>query len=489
MARIVRITYSCKACGKVIAVNPWQSIGNPLRSCPSCGAPAIYSWFKEWEFFSSSERSEAYMNASAIPLLVGLIVGIGMTWAELPYALPAAAVTAIIGLAIGFGRLRAQIAESNQRLANPTYRQQLRQANQDVVAPPELNMFVLVCVFGLAVVAACLWMLIVVADLSEGLWIIMQLGVFVGGAILLWGLIALVPACLAERSIIRPILVLALIAGIAGFFWSRYRERGDALSGEELLALLDKQENSSEVNAAIERLGKRKGGAGIGGEWPQHNLRFGLDQGVVTSVRFGNTAQSPYAGTLPYGLRNFDDPPKVREKLGSPRRGSDRSTQGTFDIWQYPERGVNVIFSGGRLFAVEVVAPSRVMPPPPSADAVWNLPGRDAQHADFVALRKNVADQTLREHKFDQGKTQRWGDTIEVRFDKSDKISEVHLFERYLGDLPGGITFESNREAVRKKLGSPSPAKEFTDEFPEKGLLIRYTSKDSVYTVTVSAKK
>src|SRR2546430_15749974 len=56
MATYVKHIYSCKACGAVIAVNPWTTLAAPLGECPSCRAPVVYSWCKEWEFCSAEER-------------------------------------------------------------------------------------------------------------------------------------------------------------------------------------------------------------------------------------------------------------------------------------------------------------------------------------------------------------------------------------------------------------------------------------------------
>ena len=45
----IRTTYSCRNCGRVLAVDPWKRLGSPRRKCPFCQQPVVYNWFEEWD--------------------------------------------------------------------------------------------------------------------------------------------------------------------------------------------------------------------------------------------------------------------------------------------------------------------------------------------------------------------------------------------------------------------------------------------------------
>ena len=108
MATYVTHTYSCPSCRRVIAVNAWPALASPLGACRWCGAPVICNWCKEWEQLSTSARSDFYMRASAIPLLLGLVGAYGFMGAGRLAALAAAAVVAGIALIVNFLRLRLE---------------------------------------------------------------------------------------------------------------------------------------------------------------------------------------------------------------------------------------------------------------------------------------------------------------------------------------------------------------------------------------------
>jgi hypothetical protein len=369
--------------------------------------------------------------------------------------------------------LRAHIRESAKSLVDPVYRQQLRDTQLDHVAAPELGGFVGVCVFGLIGMAICAWILLFM-DPSEGFGNALQLGIGIGGLVLVWGLIGLVPACLAEKRYVRLGVVAVLTVLVAGGLAYRWRaDQGTAVPGDELLTYLDKQSWDSEVYSLERRLGKRRSG-----HRPQHRLEMGTENGRVSSFTFGSEYPPlPYTGTLPFGLRAGDQPGQVRDKLGPPDSEAEPSGKDDTAEWFYRKHGLTVRFLHGGLNTLKVLAPSITPAPPLSAEQLLALPGTDYGGAEMRAFRKTFKPGYLR----DQG--------AEEQTASDGKINSVVLRAPYRGELPGKIRFGEPQAEVRRKLGAPSQPGQFEDTYTGRGILLGYDSSGRLERVTITRAK
>lgn len=135
--------YSCPKCGKGLesmVSKGSKGIGEPFRKCSKCGTYVIIkSLFNEWELMDYDEKQKikwlvpktALIIGGTIGYVIGLfggyyIIGDKGVGTMLMIGLPCFAIGAFIHYFFVRKGLNKSIEESNMRMSNPIYREELR---------------------------------------------------------------------------------------------------------------------------------------------------------------------------------------------------------------------------------------------------------------------------------------------------------------------------------------------------------------------------